>query len=162
MNKHDKLIQLAEFAKTGEVFEFRFATKFAWIKVKLAVFRQVGENDHHETFIILHGLSYENISVDELLSGEFRSIPKLPLLTEEECEFLKCFPKEWWIVRQRIGMLTIYMDKPVKGDSLWQVTNEFYELIKYSPALENIKWSDSDCHTIGELIEYAKKVRNSL
>jgi len=98
-------------------------------------------------------------TVNDLMRNyfEIREVKKLPLLTQDECEFLKWFPQDWWIAKDEDNLIGIYEIKPAKDESCWESWNGDDVYMTYHPLFESIKWSDEDCYTIGELIKYSKE-----
>jgi len=110
--------------------------------------------------------SFIDGEVQFLISGlvsdsyTIREVKKLPLLTSDECEFLKWFPQGYWIARDGNGYIYVYSKKPNKDEEEWcdHEWNSHKRIDDYiTLKFDGIQWSDEDCYTIGELIEYAKE-----
>jgi len=155
MTLSDKLVLIVSAIKGEIKIESRFKGKTIsseWLELKWIESTKMFGAAHNNVF-----------TIDDLLNDceDIRSIPKLPLLTEEECEFLKWFPKEWWIARDNNKKLFIFEGKPNRSQIEWIWTRgDLVPLKRCLLQFSNIKWSDEDCFTIGDLIEYAKKVRD--
>ena len=94
-------------------------------------------------------------SIGYLMENNIRKVKKLPLLSQDECDFLEWFPQRWWLTRDKDGKMVAHLDKPFKNICAW--TSQVSEKIPFHPAFIEIKWSDEDCYTIGELIAHAQE-----
>ena len=147
MNVSETLLQLAKFAETGEEFQlvgytgtFRISNpaSLGWAKLQMKV---------------MGDWNSQNIDFDFMVTHTIRSIPKLPKLTDEEKEFLKWFPQDWYISKDDYNVY-LNSEKPKKCSSHWFEGGERYGLnMPTFPKFDGIKWSDEDCYTIGELRE---------
>ena len=101
-----------------------------------------------------------SFSIDELLNQFFdiqEQAPKLPLLSQDECEFLKWFPQSWWIAKDDYCIF-LYSEKPKKTFSHWFDGGDRYGLnMPTFPKFNGLTLLDEDCYTIGELIKYAQE-----
>jgi hypothetical protein len=102
--------------------------------------------------------------ISELLDRyEIRATRKLPLLTDEECEFLKHFREYYYVAKDKDGTIRVWEIKPKRTVGCWSFNmgneDDYSNMEVCGFDFEGIKWSDEDCYTIGELIENAKKVR---
>jgi hypothetical protein len=80
--------------------------------------------------------------------------PNIPELSYEESEFLRHFPQDWWIVRSKYGRLYIHDHKPMKNivEGEWEAEGCYDDIPKgISLLFADIRWSNNDCYTIGEL-----------
>lgn len=104
---------------------------------------------------------YTVSSIDELLNHliEIREAKKHPSLTQDECEFLKQFPPDWWIAKDEDLTLSMWEEKPSRFTDSWYSSCDGYVFIGKLPNLkfEGIEWLDEDCYTIGELTKYAQE-----
>jgi hypothetical protein len=144
MNTSEKLKLLLQ-AINGEV-EIEIAIHDKWTKVKWS---------EREDGFIEGARLYR---VDGVILCDFRAIPKLPLLTEEECTLLSFYDSKWWIFRDKDERLFVSLEQPLKRATTWRIDASTYAglNVRTFPKFENIKWYDGDCYTIGELIEYSK------
>lgn len=154
MNASEKLEQLAQFAKTGEVFEYEhFIGSIYRAQIK------VDASGKYGVFLkSSNGIDFEDsdMKIVNVLQNirEIRAIPKLPQLTQEEKDFLKWFPQDWWMARSEKGRIYIYDHKPHKNadEGDWYAEGNWEDIPRIiSLTFTEIKWSDEDCFTIGEL-----------
>ena len=147
MNAAENLRFVADRIDDGKEFEYRISENSCWVKAKV---------DTYALWIFYKG-SFEDsefVLSDILKYGELRSIPKLPRLTQEEKYFLKWFPQDWWIARSEKGRIYIYDHKPHKNvnEGDWYAEGSWEDIPRIiSLTFTEIKWSDEDCYTIGEL-----------
>ena len=95
-------------------------------------------------------------TMEYLLDNPLREVKKLPLLSQDECEFLKWFPQSWWIAKDDYCIF-LYSEKPKKTFSHWFDGGDRYGLnMPTFPKFNGLTLLDEDCYTIGELIAYAK------
>ena len=148
MNAAENLRFVADRIDDGKEFEYRISENSYWVKAKV---------DTYALWIFYKG-SFEDsefVLSDILKYGELRAIPKLPQLTQEEKDFLKWFPQDWWIAKDDDGEVVIFAhsNKPFRNADCWDCGENEYSYIQYCPPFAEIKWSGEDCFTIGELRE---------
>lgn len=77
-------------------------------------------------------------------------------LTEDEKVILKNINKDYkWIARDVDGVLYVYTDKPIKGDTCWGLYLYAYAspLHVYKHLFTCIKWEDEEPYLIKDLLK---------
>ena len=77
-------------------------------------------------------------------------------LTEDEKVILKNINKKFkWIVRDEDGLLYVYIDKPVKVDTCWDLYPYTYtsQLNLFNHLFTFIKWEDEEPYLIEDLLK---------
>lgn len=86
----------------------------------------------------------------EIFDYEVRIIK--PLLTQEECMFLKYIDPSWYLSRGRNGVLGASEANPADG-----LVGKRYIELKGFPPFEEIKYMTNHYYTIQELLDYYKE-----